>query len=403
MRASDVKDPVSGHNVYYHANFHLNSDPATIQTLIRYQGQKSPMKQSRSPGSITIRIPKSAAAVSRSGGAAAARKATPSSTAVAASTDKSPSKARSRTTTADAASAAAAENIVELGKNQPTLLKQSKKKRRSNTRVRQPVAKRVKVSAPKNKAEKSNEKAKVPPPLVTASSNARASTIAQFSRFHRMRKIESQFSEGLMPPGATLSMTQTETTTQRIVSGKVRHASEQPMSESVPSHHAVALQPPPFAFSVTGSVTETPVVSTGKNNRDSVLFLPDSTPVKSNKSRSRSDNVFSSPHALSSPAHLAMLSAFLETPSPNKRSKNVSTTTPIKDGFRVLFHAAQAVEHSPMLLAKAQSMASPSGNNNSNVGEILSNSAVKSSSSPIGSMLNMDLDSFGHAMDALEA
>ncbi|KAL3937915.1 MAG: hypothetical protein SGARI_001946 [Bacillariaceae sp.] len=89
------------------------------------------------------------------------------------------------------------------------------------------------------------------------------------------------------------------------------------------------------------------------------------------------------PQSKSSPHHQAMLSALLKTPSPQKRSK----ISPGNDGFRLLFHAAEAVEHSPMLLANLTTPKPKIG--------------AEAEPSPITSMVNMDATTFRHAMDAL--
>jgi hypothetical protein len=130
-------------------------------------------------------------------------------------------------------------------------------------------------------------------------------------------------------------------------------------------------------------VTGTPLVPNRKKAgliTRSFTFLP---------AESQPEHDPSTPQSLCSPSDFDMLSAFLETPSPTKRFKSSSGSTPEKDGFRLLFHAAEAVEHSPMLLDPDASADGCCG------------FSPAETASPITSLVNMDVASFRYAMDAL--
>jgi hypothetical protein len=127
----------------------------------------------------------------------------------------------------------------------------------------------------------------------------------------------------------------------------------------------------------------------------------------------------------SSPEHTDMFSAFLETPPSQKElsdanaadSPNLARSSSTKsspDGFRVLFHAAQAVECSPMKMTTtgpemnsqlfsplplgAATLPPPQRTPET----IAATKTSSSEPSPIMSLVNMDFDSFRQAMDALQ-
>lgn len=164
-----------------------------------------------------------------------------------------------------------------------------------------------------------------------------------------------------------------------------------------------------------------------------LLRLPFPTPVDNQQNRDRVASAAATPsmkaRLVSSPEHQAILSSFLQTPSPLKKAGNPTLAmdppppafTPASwtkltspDRFRVLFHAAQAVECSPM--QTQQTVETPSGSTTTifspaaalanhttpDITAKMASSAATAEPSPIMSMVNMDLSSFRQAMDAID-
>jgi hypothetical protein len=174
--------------------------------------------------------------------------------------------------------------------------------------------------------------------------------------------------------------------------------------------------------SPAGSCTPEPSMVTCKSF-NALMKLPIPTPITRRAPAAKEVDLET--QTVSSPEHLFMLSTFLETPSPSKRKRDDServvpsnmaqispaTKSPVGDGFRVLFHAAQAVEFSPITIIHRpsypqQEISTPlslrvAAVTHSTPQAILATTA-SSEPSPIMSLVNMDFSSFRQAMDALQ-
>jgi hypothetical protein len=175
--------------------------------------------------------------------------------------------------------------------------------------------------------------------------------------------------------------------------------------------------------SPAGSSTSDPSVVTCRSF-NALMRLPIPTPITCHVSAAK--EVDFETQTLTSPERLFMMSSFLETPSPSKRRRNNNSErvlpsnvaqrsppakSPGGDGFRVLFHAAQAVEFSPItIIHRAQypelELSTPSSLRVAAVTHDTPQAIIAttgtSESSPIMSMVNMDFVSFRQAMDALQ-
>ncbi|KAG7349500.1 HSF-type DNA-binding protein [Nitzschia inconspicua] len=170
----------------------------------------------------------------------------------------------------------------------------------------------------------------------------------------------------------------------------------------------------------TSSILETPLKC---KSFHALMNLPFPTPIdiKEHRKCTETQSVFS-------PENMAMLSNLLLTPpsqqffgggmfttnTPSLPRTSSSKSSP--DGVRVLFHAAQAVEYSPIKILPKGQLESPSSTTTTttttvpaganmaphNTPDTTTSSKMASAEpSPIMSMVNMDLSSFRQAMEAL--
>jgi hypothetical protein len=175
--------------------------------------------------------------------------------------------------------------------------------------------------------------------------------------------------------------------------------------------------------SPAGSFSSQPSVVTCKSF-NALMRLPMPTPITCNKAASNEVDFES--QTIPPPDHLFMLPSFLKTPSPSKRKRDETeravpsnaaqrsppAKSPCGDGFRVLFHAAQAVEFSPITIIHRapshpqQQVTTPSSVRvaaiTHSTPQAIITTTASSEPSPIMSLVNMDFRSFRQAMDALQ-
>ncbi|KAG7374306.1 HSF-type DNA-binding protein [Nitzschia inconspicua] len=197
-------------------------------------------------------------------------------------------------------------------------------------------------------------------------------------------------------------------------------STDQPFKTASPGYNFSRFGP------YTSSILETPLKC---KSFHALMNLPFPTPIDIKQHRTCTET-----QSVSSPENMEMLSNLLLTP-PSQQffgGGMFSTNTPSftrppsskssPDGVRVLFHAAQAVEYSPIKILPKGQLESPSTTTTTtttattttttvpvganmaphNTPDITISSKMASAEpSPIMSMVNMDLSSFRQAMDAL--